>query len=146
MSGASSGDLHNIKAVDNLTKEELIRSCRLAVQAELDASNFYELIAESCDSRIAKEVFLEVSNEEKVHAGEFLRLISALDPDTVKFHREGAEEVNKHIGTQGGSGHYNDSDAIPGYVATNSDSFESKNKDTRLQSINEEIDEALKEK
>ncbi len=37
------------------------------------------------------------ANEERVHAGEFLRLIKELDPDEEKFYSEGAEEVEEEI-------------------------------------------------
>lgn len=97
MAGAGPHDLHDIKAVDKLTKLELIRACRLAIAAELDASNLYEMIAEQSESKLTKEIFQEVADEEKVHAGEFIKLLSLLDPEEVQVHhKKGAQEVTQH--------------------------------------------------
>ena len=38
-----------------------------------------------------------IADEERVHAGEFLRLLKELDPDEEKFYAEGAEEVEEEI-------------------------------------------------
>ncbi len=35
----------------------------------------------------------DIADEERVHAGEFLRLLKELAPDEEKFYREGAKEV-----------------------------------------------------
>jgi rubrerythrin len=42
-------------------------------------------------------VLYDVANEEKKHAGEFLRLLRELDPEEEKFYREGSEEVEEMI-------------------------------------------------
>ena len=39
----------------------------------------------------------DIANEERVHVGEFLRLLRELAPDEEKFYAEGAEEVEKVI-------------------------------------------------
>lgn len=42
-------------------------------------------------------LLLKKKTEERVHAGEFLRLLKELDPDEEKFYAEGAEEVEEEI-------------------------------------------------
>lgn len=39
----------------------------------------------------------DIADEERVHAGEFLRLLKELDPDEEKFYVEGAKEVEEEI-------------------------------------------------
>jgi rubrerythrin len=38
---------------------------------------------------------LDIANEEKEHAGEFLRLLRELDPNEENFYKEGYEEVEE---------------------------------------------------
>ena len=38
-----------------------------------------------------------IADEERVHAGEFLRLLKELAPDEEKYYSEGAEEVEEEI-------------------------------------------------
>ncbi|WNY29310.1 hypothetical protein MmiEs2_15360 [Methanimicrococcus stummii] len=80
-----------------LTHDELVRAIRFMVSAEYEAIQLYEQLAESTDNKLAKEVLIDIANEEKVHAGEFLRLLRELQPDELKFYREGAEEVEEEI-------------------------------------------------
>lgn len=47
---------------------------------------------------LAQEVLQDIANEEKEHAGEFLRLLRELDPDEEKFYLEGYKEVEEIIG------------------------------------------------
>jgi len=54
-------------------------------------------LAESIDNKLAREVLKDIANEEKVHAGEFLRLLKELAPDEDKFYAEGAIEVEEEI-------------------------------------------------
>ena len=80
-----------------LTKEELIRAIRFMVAAEYEAIQLYMQLAESTDNKLAVEVLKDIADEEKVHAGEFLRLLKELAPDEEKFYAEGAEEVEEEI-------------------------------------------------
>ncbi|MFO7598754.1 MAG: ferritin family protein [Candidatus Desulfacyla sp.] len=80
-----------------LTNEELIRAIRFMVAAEYEAIQLYMQLAESTDNKLAIEVLKDIADEERVHAGEFLRLLHALAPDEEKFYREGAEEVEAEI-------------------------------------------------
>ena len=80
-----------------LTKSELIRAIRLLVSAEYEAVQMYMQLAESIDNKLAAEVLEDIANEERVHAGEFLRLLKELAPDEEKFYAEGAKEVEAEI-------------------------------------------------
>lgn len=80
-----------------LSKEELIRSIRFMISAEYEAIQLYMQLAESTDNILAIEVLTDIADEERVHAGEFLRLLKELDPDEEKFYAEGAAEVEEEI-------------------------------------------------
>jgi len=80
-----------------VTKEELIRAIRFFVAAEYEAIQLYTEIAESTDELLAKKVLYDIANEEKVHAGEFLRLLKELDKEEEKFYKEGEKEVEEMI-------------------------------------------------
>ena len=80
-----------------LTKEELIRAVRFMVAAEYEAVQLYMQLAESIDDKLAKEVLVDIADEERVHAGEFLRLLRYLAPDEEKFYQEGAKEVEEEM-------------------------------------------------
>jgi len=81
----------------NVTKAELIRAVRFMIAAEYEAVQLYMQLAESTTDKLAKDVLTDIADEERVHAGEFLRLLYHLVPDEEKFYKEGAEEVNEMI-------------------------------------------------
>lgn len=80
-----------------LTDEELVRAIRFMISAEYEAIQLYMQLAESTDNKLAQEVLKDIADEERVHAGEFLRLLLQLDPDEEKFYAEGSEEVEEEI-------------------------------------------------
>jgi rubrerythrin len=80
-----------------LTHQELVRAIRFMVAAEYEAVQLYMQLAESTDDKLAIEVLKDIADEERVHAGEFLRLLRQLEPDEEKFYAEGAEEVEEFI-------------------------------------------------
>ena len=80
-----------------LTHEELIRAIRFLVAAEYEATQLYMQLAESTDNELAVKVLKEIADEERVHAGEFLRLLRELAPDEEKFYAKGAKEVEGEI-------------------------------------------------
>lgn len=87
-----------------LTKEELVRAIRMMVAAEYEAIQLYQQLAESTDNKLAQDVLIDIADEEKVHAGEFLRLLKELDPEEEKFYQEGYEEVEEEfLGKPGSS-------------------------------------------
>ncbi len=84
-----------------LTHEELIRAIRFMIAAEYEAIQLYMQLAESTDNTLAIEVLKDIADEERVHAGEFLRLLHELDGDEQGFYDEGAEEVEEEIAKDG---------------------------------------------
>jgi rubrerythrin len=80
-----------------LTEPELIRAIRFMVSAEYEAIQLYMQLAESTDNKLAIEVLKDIADEERVHAGEFLRLLKELAPDEEKFYQDGAAEVEEEI-------------------------------------------------
>lgn len=80
-----------------ISHPELVRAIRFMISAEYEAIQMYMQLAESTDNKLAIEVLRDIADEERVHAGEFLRLLKELDPDEEKFYAEGAEEVEEEI-------------------------------------------------
>ncbi|HPE36677.1 MAG TPA: ferritin family protein [Spirochaetales bacterium] len=80
-----------------LTDAELVRAIRFMIAAEYEAIQLYMQLAESTDNKLAIEVLKDIADEERVHAGEFLRLLHELAPDEKRFYDEGAEEVEEEI-------------------------------------------------
>lgn len=86
-----------LKSDRKLTHEELVRAIRFMIAAEYEAIQLYQQIAESTDDELAKKVLIDIANEEREHAGEFLRLLRELDPEEEKFYKEGYREVEEMI-------------------------------------------------
>ncbi|MDO5846022.1 MAG: ferritin family protein [Methanocorpusculum sp.] len=84
-----------------LTDAELVRAIRFMVAAEYEAIQLYEQLAESTENKLAIEVLKDIADEEKVHAGEFLRLLHQLDGKEAEFYAEGAGEVEEEIAKLG---------------------------------------------
>jgi rubrerythrin len=80
-----------------LTEAELIRAIRFMVAAEFEAVQMYMQLAESTDNKLAAEVLKDIADEERVHAGEFLRLLHELAPSEKEFYAKGAGEVEDEI-------------------------------------------------
>jgi rubrerythrin len=78
-----------------LTDKELVRAIRFMVAAEYEAIQLYMQLAESTDNKLAVKVLKDIADEERVHAGEFLRLLRELASDEETFYAEGAKEVEK---------------------------------------------------
>ncbi|MFP4088284.1 MAG: ferritin family protein [Desulfobacteraceae bacterium] len=80
-----------------LTHEELIRAIRFMIAAEYEAIQLYQQTAESTDNALAKKVLIDIADEEKEHAGEFLRLLRELEPEEENFYKDGYAEVEEMI-------------------------------------------------
>jgi rubrerythrin len=78
-----------------LTHEELIRAVRLNLAAEHEAVHLYMAHAEATDHPLAKKVLVDIANEERVHAGEFERLLEILTGDEQRWLAEGRDEVDE---------------------------------------------------
>ncbi len=80
-----------------LTHEELVRAIRFMIAAEYEAIQLYMQLAESTDHKLAKAVLKDIADEEREHAGEFLRLLKELEPEEEDFYKTGYEEVEEMI-------------------------------------------------
>jgi len=80
-----------------LTDAELVRAIRFMVAAEYEATQLYMQLAESTDNELAIKVLTDIADEERVHVGEFLRLLKELAPDEKKFYAEGEKGVEEII-------------------------------------------------
>jgi rubrerythrin len=94
-----------------LTESELVRAVRFMVAAEYEAVQLYMQLAESTDNALAQGVLKDVADEERVHAGEFLRLLKELAPDEEQLYQQGYQEVEEEFlgaapegGEEGGTG------------------------------------------
>jgi rubrerythrin len=80
-----------------LTDEELIRAMRFMVAAEYEAIQLYMQLAESTDNELAIKVLKDIADEERIHAGEFLRVLHELAPEEKDFYADGAKEVERML-------------------------------------------------
>ena len=87
-----------------LTLGELIRAIRLNVAAEHEAVHLYMAHAEATDHPLAKKVLIDIANEERVHIGEFERLLEILTGDEERWVAEGREEVDEMAAEMAGAG------------------------------------------
>ena len=78
-----------------LSLEELIRAIRLNLAAEHEAVHLYLAHADATDHALARKVLIDIANEERVHAGEFSRLLQILTGDEDELLAEGAKEVDE---------------------------------------------------
>jgi len=78
-----------------LTKTELTRAIRLNIAAEEEAVHLYQAHADATDHPLAKKVLLDIADEERVHAGEFQRLLNILLDDEEELLAKGAAEVDE---------------------------------------------------
>jgi rubrerythrin len=60
--------------------------------------------ADATDDPLAKEVLTDIANEERVHAGEFERLLDILTGDEPKWRAEGHAEVDELAAALRGGG------------------------------------------
>jgi rubrerythrin len=77
-----------------MTLAELVRALRLDLAAEHEAVHTYLSHADATDNPLAKAVLVDIANEERVHAGEFSRLIAILAMDEDDHLKKGTEEVD----------------------------------------------------
>jgi rubrerythrin len=96
-----------------LTLEELIRAIRLDLAAEQEAVHLYMAHADATDHPLAKKVLIDIANEERVHAGEFERLLEILTGDEAKWLAEGKAEVDAMAAELAGSSPAKDEEEKP---------------------------------
>lgn len=80
-----------------VTPRELVRAIRFSIAAEYEAIQLYMQLAESTDNSLATDVLRDIADEEKVHVGEFMRLLRELAPDEKEFYDKGMKEVEEEM-------------------------------------------------
>ena len=88
-----------------LSKRELARAMRLSIVSEEDAISLYETLADATTDPDVKKVLQDVANEEKVHVGEFQKLVERLDSEEEELIEEGADELSELINEAKLAGH-----------------------------------------
>lgn len=88
-----SGEIEAMSSGINRDKQIL----RLAIIAELDASNLYEKLAELAFDDDVKTLMLDISKEEKTHVGEFQYLLGKIDEEFSEELDKGADEAEELI-------------------------------------------------
>ena len=81
-------------------KERDLQILRIGMIAELDAVNLYDRLAKLASNPQVTKLMLDVSQEEKVHAGEFETLMEELDPSYEEAEEEGEKEVKDLLDIQ----------------------------------------------
>jgi rubrerythrin len=62
------------------------------IMAELEAINLYETMAAKTENEKIKELMRDISDEERVHVGEFKSLLYEIKPKTLELEKQGEEE------------------------------------------------------
>lgn len=83
---------------EKMDDEEIVRSIRLALVAELDAINFYLQQSKVMPDGPFKKVHEDIANEEVTHFGEFMRLLYQYAPEDFRKIREGWAEASTLLG------------------------------------------------
>ena len=84
--------LDNVEQIE-LDDRSVTRAIRDAIIAEEGAINQYETVVDSTDNEMVKDVLQSIANEERVHVGELMELLSKLLDDEDKLLEDGRKEV-----------------------------------------------------
>ena len=76
-----------------LSKTELIRAIRFSIASEFEAIQIYEQISESITDKNAQKILEEIVDDEKVHVGNFMKLLYIIEPVEKEFYKEGMQEA-----------------------------------------------------
>ncbi len=78
-----------------MSKAEVIQAVRGDIAGELEAMFLYDAHAQATDDPVAKSVWEDIRDEERVHMGELIALLKHLDPNEAKLLADGEEEVRE---------------------------------------------------
>ena len=67
----------------------------MTLAAEHEAVHLYMAHAQAADDPLAQKVLVDIADEERVHAGEFARLLAILTGDEDALLAQGAQEVDE---------------------------------------------------
>jgi rubrerythrin len=82
---------------DQITKQELISAIRLSICAEQEAVHLYDQIAEFTDNEMVKKLMIDVADEERIHIGEFQKLLELIGEGKADKVKEGEAEAAKKL-------------------------------------------------
>lgn len=77
----------------SLSEIDLMRALRLDLEAEEDAISLYTAHAMACEDNNIRNKLLDIADEERVHTGELLALLSRLDRREATLIAKGAREA-----------------------------------------------------
>ncbi len=84
--------------LEKIAKEDIDKEIlRVAIIAELDAINLYEQMAALTENENIRKILLDITKEEKTHAGEFQTLLLMEDKEQEKELEEGKKEVREFL-------------------------------------------------
>lgn len=89
-----SKDPSELMRKEKMDDEEIVRSIRLALAAELDAINFYMQQSKIMPDGHFKKVHEDIAREEVTHFGEFMRLLYEYSPEDFTKIRQGWDEAS----------------------------------------------------
>lgn len=95
-----SKDPSELTRKEKLNNEEISRSIRLALAAELDAINFYLQQSSVIPEGSFRKVHEDIAREEVTHFGEFLRLLYEYEPDEFEKIKEGWKEASDLLSSE----------------------------------------------
>lgn len=78
-----------------MNKDELLQALRLDIAGELEAIYLYDAHYQATDDVRAKAVLADIRDEEKIHMGELITLMRALDPKEAEQFLKGEKEVKE---------------------------------------------------
>lgn len=78
-----------------MNKQELLQAIRLDIIGEFDAIIQYQNHIMETDNELARKVWSDIRDEEKVHVGELMALLAVLDPQEAQLLNEGEQEVRE---------------------------------------------------
>jgi rubrerythrin len=73
-------------------RDELIRAVRFSIAAEYEAVQFYEQVMNATDDKEVLAIFRDITEEEVMHAGQFISLLERISPEDKKKYEEGFKE------------------------------------------------------
>lgn len=97
MDRSNEGFSRNVSLQGKLNDSQLVDAVRRDIMGEMEAIIQYDEHIRMTDNELAKRVWTDIRNEERVHVGELLTLLIKLSPDETKFLAEGEKEVNQLI-------------------------------------------------
>jgi len=84
--------------LEKIAKEDIDKKIlRVAIIAELDATNLNEQMAALTENENIRKILLDITKEEKTHAGEFQTLLLMEDKEQEKELEEGKKEVREFL-------------------------------------------------